>query len=95
MLRAIWTSVLSGVGLFLLHSERYLTSGIFWIKMALVIALLANGLILQVAERDAREAPDDATASLDVWRRMRGSAFASTALWSLVAIFGVLVQGSR
>lgn len=89
-MRSLWASLLSGLGLFVLHTEAYLTSGIFWIKILLVGVLLGNGLVMQVAERDAREA-----ASESAWARLRGTAFASTALWSVVTLAGVLLERLR
>ncbi len=97
VMRALWVSFASGLALFALHAERYVTSGIFWVKMALVLGLLANGLIMQIAERDAREAqPGAADASAaGAWGRLRASAIASTSLWASVLVAGVLLEGLR
>jgi len=93
VMRALWISIASGLALFALHAERYVTSGVFWVKMALVVALLANGLVMQIAERDAREASPSAigAGAAAVWGRLRASAVASTALWALVLVAGVLL----
>ncbi len=95
--RALWASLASGGVLFALHVERYVTSGIFWSKMALLIALLVTGLAMRVGERDVREAgaSESREALEGIWRRLRGAAVASTTLWSLVAIAGVLLEGAR
>lgn len=95
--RALWASLASGGVLFALHVERYVTSGIFWSKMALLVALLVTGLAMRVAERDVREAEasESREALEGIWRRLRGAAVASTTLWSLVAIAGVLLEGAR
>lgn len=95
--RALWASLASGGVLFALHVERYVTSGIFWSKMALLVALLVTGLAMRVGERDVREAEEsESRGALEgIWQRLRGAAVASTTLWSLVAIAGVLLEGSR
>lgn len=90
VMRALWGSVLSGLGLFAIGAERYITSGIFWIKMALVVALLANGFVMQIAERDAREALAAGVVTSG-WSRLHTTATASTALWCLVAAAGFVV----
>lgn len=95
--RALWASLASGGVLFALHVERYVTSGIFWSKMALLVALLVTGLAMRVGERDVREAEasESREALEGIWQRLRGAAVASTTLWSLVAIAGVLLEGAR
>ncbi|GAC1399028.1 MAG: hypothetical protein NVSMB59_20200 [Vulcanimicrobiaceae bacterium] len=90
VMRALWASVATGLVLFALHSERFVTSAIFWVKMGLLVGLLVNGVLMQVAERDAREA-DSETTSASAWRRLGTSARASTALWLLVAASGLLL----
>lgn len=94
--RALWMSLASGGALFALHVERYVTSGIFWAKMGLLVALVVTGLAMRVAERDVREAGADGSRdAVDrIWQRLRGTAIASTTLWSLVAIAGVLLESS-
>ncbi|GAC1305891.1 MAG: hypothetical protein NVSMB19_17680 [Vulcanimicrobiaceae bacterium] len=89
---ALAISVASGAVLFALHLERYVTSAVFWIKMGLVIGLAANALVAQLAERDLREGDADAAAG---WRRLRATARASTALWVLVALAGVVIGQQR
>ncbi len=103
--RALWASLASGGVLFAIHVERYVTSGIFWTKMALLVALLATGLAMRVTERDARDAEAEADADADaddsrarlesIWQRLRGTAIASTTLWTLVALAGVLLESAR
>jgi hypothetical protein len=94
--RALWASLASGGVLFALHVERYVTSGIFWSKMALLVALVVTGLAMRIAERDEREAgASESREALErIWRRLRGTAVASTTLWTLVAIAGVLLEGA-
>jgi len=85
---ALATSLASGAVLFFLHAERYVTSAVFWIKMALVVGLAANAMVMQIAERDIAEGESAAATG---WTRLRGTARASTTLWILVALAGVAV----
>lgn len=85
---ALGTSLASGVVLFFLHAERYLTSGVFWVKMALVTGLAVNAVVMALAERDLREGDSVAAAG---WRRLCGTARTSTVLWILVVVCGVVV----
>jgi hypothetical protein len=52
---------------------------------------------MRVGERDVREAEasESREALEGIWQRLRGAAVASTTLWSLVAIAGVLLEGAR
>ena len=95
--RALWASLASGGVLFALHVERYVTSGVFWAKMALLVALVVTGLAMRVAERDVREAAADESCEAveRIWRRLHGTAVASTTLWTLVAVAGVLLESAR
>jgi uncharacterized membrane protein len=88
---ALGVSVASGLVLFVLDVERYVTSGLFWIKMALLVGLIGNAIAMQVAERGLRE--DGATTA--GWTRLRGTALASTVLWALVAAAGTAVGQLR
>ncbi|HTL06441.1 MAG TPA: hypothetical protein VL241_11875 [Gemmatimonadales bacterium] len=93
-LHAIHRPVLLGLaltfasGMLLLASdvETLLPAPLFWIKMGVVAALLANGARLQRAEtalRHGRGDPDRA------WRRLRGAALLSLSLW-----FGSVLLGT-
>jgi hypothetical protein len=70
-------------GLLLLGAdlETYLPSRVFWLKMALIIALLINGSVLTRLER--RALTDRA-----IWDRLRRASIASIALWLLTTLLG-------
>jgi len=97
---ALAISVATGATLFFFHAERYLLSGIFWVKMALVVALAGNALVMQVAERNVREAgattaSPQSTAHASAWRQVVATAQVSSVLWILVAIAGTIVGEIR
>jgi hypothetical protein len=77
-----------GSGLLMLaaDTESLLPSLLFWIKMGVVTLLLANGAMLQRAERDLRTGRGSPASA---WRRLRRSATASLALW-----FGSVLLGT-
>ncbi|MDB4905313.1 MAG: hypothetical protein JWO05_97 [Gemmatimonadetes bacterium] len=76
---ALVVTVLSGVLLFASDVETFAVSLVYWSKMALVLALLGNGLLMQRAERGAR------------WGALRRSAVISLALWLLITLLGVVL----
>ena len=73
----------SGLLLFASDVETFLYSRFFWIKMGLVVLLMANGLTLWRAERRAL-AGDHAA-----WGTLRLTALASITLWFLTTLGGV------
>ncbi|GAC1308181.1 MAG: hypothetical protein NVS2B3_07290 [Vulcanimicrobiaceae bacterium] len=91
---ALGASLITGTALFFLHSERYVTSATFWIKMALVVGLAANALVMQLAERRIREPSDDAAPAAG-WRALAATARTSSALWLAVAIAGTILGQLR
>ena len=74
---------ISGVLLFATDVETFLYSRIFWLKMGLFVALLGNGSLLLVFERQATRG--DARA----WTRLHRTAAASLVLWFLTTLAGV------
>jgi uncharacterized membrane protein len=73
----------SGVLLFAADLDTYVESRLFWTKMALIVLLIINGLMLAAAERRAAEGH---AAS---WGILRWTATASLALWFLTTLTGV------
>jgi hypothetical protein len=63
--------------------ETFLQSRLFWIKMALVAVLLANGALLVAAERAAAGSANERT-----WVRLRMASVASVALWLATLLAG-------
>ena len=80
--------VLSGALLFASDADTFLSSRVFWTKMALVVLLLVNGAVLTSAER--RAAQGVATA----WIALRRTAALSLILWSLITLAGVILVNS-
>jgi uncharacterized membrane protein len=78
--------VLSGLMLFATDVEAHWTSPVFWVKMALIVLLLANGLRMQRLE--AAAAADTTPASAH-WSSLRGAAMASLVLWLATTLAGV------
>jgi hypothetical protein len=72
----------SGALLFLADVGTYLYSRIFWLKMTLVVLLLANGMLLLRGERNVQRSDPGA------WRRLHYIAVASLALWFLTTLLG-------
>lgn len=78
---------LSGVLLFAADVDTFAGSVTFWVKMALIVALTANGLLMQRAERRRDRDGDDAPA----WRQLRLTSIASRSLWLLTTLAGVML----
>jgi hypothetical protein len=74
--------IASGVLLFAADVATYAPSKLFWIKMAMVAALMINGAILVRVDGGAAE-PDERTRRL-----MRWTAGLSLALWFLTTLAG-------
>ena len=72
----------SGVLLFAADLDTYLGSKLFWAKMALVVLLMVNGLVLTQAERRAT------TGDNTSWGTLRWTAIASLTLWTLTTLLG-------
>jgi hypothetical protein len=72
----------SGVLLFAADVDTYLVSRLFWTKMALIVLLIFNGLVLSRAERRA------ATGDHVSWGTLRWTAIASLTLWTLTTLTG-------
>jgi hypothetical protein len=72
----------SGVLLFGADADTYWHSRIFWLKMALVAVLLANGTWLLAGERQIERG--DAGA----WARLHVAAVCSVVLWLLTTLAG-------
>jgi hypothetical protein len=78
----------SGVLMLLADLETFWDSRVFWIKMSLVALLLANGVVMQQAERTARSLPDRA------WRRLKLTSIISLVLWFAVLLAGTILASS-
>lgn len=88
VLAGLVLSAVSGLLLFGADVPTYGPSIVFWVKMGLIVLLLANGVRIVGAERRIRAGdPSDDT----LWRPLRSSAVASIALWLLVALAGAVL----
>jgi hypothetical protein len=85
----------SGVLLTAADLQTYLDAPMFWVKLGLVTLLLVNGFVLERTEAalrglSARDVTPDARIA-QLWRRLRGSAMCSLALWTATLIAGALL----
>jgi predicted MFS family arabinose efflux permease len=62
--------------------DTYLYSKVFWLKMALVVLLMANGVLLLVGERQVKRGQAHA------WVRLHYIATVSLVLWFLTTLAG-------
>jgi hypothetical protein len=80
-------SLVSGVLLFLSDVDEFLESPFFWVKLALIALLLANGFVMTRTEQALRaRAGDDA-----LWGRMRTISMVSLVLWLATTLAGVVL----
>lgn len=80
--------IASGVLLMLADVDAYLSSRVFWIKMALVVALMANGLLVV---RGGRWTHDGDPQGL---RLLRFAAIASLTLWFGTTLLGAILPNA-
>lgn len=78
--------MVSGLLMFAADIETFWGSWIFWVKMALVALLLANGARMRSVERRATAEPVVTAAH---WNALRGTAWMSIALWMAITFAGV------
>ncbi|HXT19100.1 MAG TPA: hypothetical protein VN706_25960 [Gemmatimonadaceae bacterium] len=77
--------VLSGLALLTSDLETFWGSAIFWIKMALVVILLVNGLFMTRAEAVIERGDDSAAA----WQTLHRTAVSSLTLWFIITALGI------
>ena len=87
VLTGLVLATLSGILLFAADVNTFWGSWIFWAKMALIVALLVNGLVMTRAETALRDSgsPDDGAH----WARLRTAALTSLVLWLIITLAGV------
>lgn len=78
---------LSGLALTAADAEVFLTSWIYWAKMATIGLLLVNGWILKRSGDRLLEDPEDAGA----FERLRKAAVRSAGLWALSVVGGIAI----
>jgi uncharacterized membrane protein len=79
---ALVVVVLSGILMTAADLQTFLASQLFWIKMALMVALVVNGALLVAAESSALGSVPPA------WRRLSSGAVASVVLWLAIVLAG-------
>ena len=75
----------SGVAMLLADLETFWTATVFWVKMSLEAMLLANGLLMRLAERRARTHP------VDGWRQLKATAVASLLLGLAIVLASTIL----
>jgi len=80
--------MVSGLFLFAADSDNFLHSTLFWIKMGLVAALMANGVLVVRAERAAE------TDAVRGWKWLTITSTVSVALWMLTTLAGAALPNS-
>jgi hypothetical protein len=85
VLGGLTITVASGVAMLFSDLHTYLTSLLFWTKMALIAVLLANGWLRLRAERALDNGHESA------WRRFRLTSLASLVLWFTVLLAGAFL----
>ena len=88
VLGALALELLSGLAMLASDLDTFLPSWVFWLKMGLIVALLANGAQMTRVERTLASAGGE---SADQWRRLRGIAITSLVLWLAITFAGVVL----
>jgi len=78
----------SGAAMLLADLDTFWSARAFWIKMSLVVVLLANGLLMRQAEHLARSTPERA------WRQLRWTSVASLVLWFAIVLASTILANS-
>ena len=79
---------LSGAAMFAADLETFWSTRVFWVKMSLVVLLLANGLLMRQAEQLARTLPARA------WRQLTATSIASLVLWFAILLASTVLGNS-
>ena len=80
-------SVVSGLFLFAADVKTFYGSVVFWSKMALILALVANGSVMVRTERALR----GNTARANAWNTLRATSMVSIALWFTISLAGIIL----
>jgi hypothetical protein len=81
----------SGVLLYAADVGHFSRSAIFWVKMALLAALLTNGFLLKRTEEALNSGQPD---SPELWNRLWMISLASMVLWLAVILAGAVLSAS-
>jgi uncharacterized membrane protein len=86
VLTGLTAVVLSGVALLTSDIETFFPSWLYWTKMAFVVLLLINGLMMTRVEQGLAR---DASETSPHWRALHRTAVSSLALWFTITALGV------
>lgn len=87
VLTGLVVTFISGVLLFFSDVKTFWGSWVFWVKMLLIVALLANGFVMTRAERSLRS--DGLREDDRAWTHLHRTAAASLVLWYAITLAGV------
>ena len=88
---ALAVSVASGLLMLASDVGTFLVSPVFWTKMVLVAALLANGYMVKRTDEALNADPSSGNRA---WARFKFGAIASIALWLSTTLAGVILLNS-
>ena len=98
---ALVISFSSGAALFLADVEAFAVMRQFWIKMALILLLLTNALLMMRQERRLNAMRHDVAAkgsqpstTPPLWARLRRHAWASMSLWFAIVLAGTAMTSA-
>ncbi len=78
----------SGAAMFLADLETFWDTRVFWIKMGLILLLLANALVMQRAERVASKMPAEG------WTQLKVTSIVSLVLWFTIVLASTILASS-
>jgi hypothetical protein len=90
---ALAVCMASGVALFAADVKTYVVSVPFWIKMGLIIMLLANALVMTASEGPLLSGSGGAAAL--AWTRIRVSSIVSAGLWGSIVLVSIVLSLSK
>ena len=90
VLSSLALALVTGIALVAADLDTYVGSWIFWLKMALLVLLLANGGLMTRTESRLRTGGDAERA----WRLLRPIAVTSLVLWLAITLAGVALTNA-